>query len=234
MSVSFAVQAHALRAEMAERLASECLGGRAEVVYDPEPAGARNPWRTYRLALERGLAAPAGTTHRLIVQDDVYVCDGFVEAAEAACASQPDRVLAFFVAGHPLQHVTRVRRAEALGASWAELENTTWLPVVAAAWPVGLIEEMLGWVERRFADRRFPPAFTADDEIAGRWLRDAGRNALASVPSLVEHPDSVYSVASSGMRHRNGLDETRRALLFVEDDGRDPGGIDWTTPPVLL
>lgn len=235
LSVSLAIQAHPLRAEFAERLAVECLGGRAEIVYDPEPDGHRNPWRTYRLALERGLDAPAGTTHRAVLQDDVYVCDYFVETVEAACAAQPDRVMAFFVAGHPLAHVNRVRKAIALGFPFAEMENTTWLPVVATAWPVDLLERLLDWVDRRFAERRFPPGMTADDELCGRWLREAGIRALATVPSLVEHPDSVFSIASNGRRGATGLDHTRRALYFVEDDDTDPRGIDWTRgiAPVL-
>jgi hypothetical protein len=200
-------------------------------VWDPDPAGARNPWRTYRLALERGLDAPAGTTHRLIVQEDVLVCDHFLEAVEAAAAARPDRVLVFFVAGHPLPHVREFDRAVRLGRPWAELQNGTWLPVVATAWPMPMVEPMLAWIGDRFASRKFPPQFTADDELVGRYLRDVGARALASAPSLVEHPDTVTSVASGGLRQRAGLDAGRCARLWIGDAGCDPRGIDWSIDP---
>lgn len=161
----------------------------------------------------------------------MIVCDHFLEAVGAAAEARPDRVLVFFVAGHPLQHVRVFDRAARLGSPWAELQNTTWLPVVATAWPLPMIEPLLGWVARRFERRQFPPQFTADDEITGRYLRDVGARALASVPSLVEHPDTVTSVASSGMRQRGGLDAGRCARLWIGDAGCDPRGIDWSIDP---
>lgn len=182
--------------------------------------------------MERGLDASTETTHRLVVQDDIYVCDHFRETVEAAAAARPGDVLVFFVAGHPHIHAREVRRSLERGWSWAVLDNTTWCPVVATAWPVGIVRPMLDWVGRRFETRQFPPAFTADDEIVGRYLRDAGVRALASVPSLVEHPDSVRSIASDGHRDRGGLDPSRRALVFVEDDpDLDPLRIDWSAGP---
>lgn len=190
--------------------------------------GPRNPWRTYRLALERGLDAPPGTTHRLIVQEDVIVCDHFLEAVAAAADAQPERVLVFFVSGIPFVQVRHLDRARDRGRSWAELENSTWCPVVATAWPVGMVAPMLEWVE----SKDFPPAFTADDELTGRYLRHEGVTPLASVPSLVEHPDTVTSVASGGRRQRHGLDPGRCAHLWACDLGLDARSIDWTLPPL--
>lgn len=213
---------------MAEKLAGECLGGRAEIVYDPEPDGYRSPWRTYRLALERGLDATAGTTHRLIVQDDVYVCDYFRDAVDLAGAARPDDVLVFFVGGRPFPQTPLLDRARALGRPWAWLDPRSYCPVVATAWPVALIAPMLDWI----AEKRYPAQMSADDELTGRYLRDAGIRPLASVPSLVEHPDTVYSLASGGRRHHNGLDAGRCAHLFAEDDDTDVRLIDWTLAPV--
>lgn len=227
--VSLAIQTHPNRSEMAQELLG-CLSGRAELVVDPDPHGSpASPWRTYRLALERGLDAPAGTTHRLILQDDVMVCDYFVEGVEAAAASQPGEILVFFVAGTPPEHVRAFDTAYDRGLSWAVLDLARlWLPVVATAWPIDRIDPLLRWVDRQ----SWPAAFVADDEIAGRFLRDIQTRALAAVPSLVEHPDTVYSIASSGRRDRQGLDPGRVARRWIGDCGLcDARQIDWTLGP---
>jgi hypothetical protein len=227
VAVSIAIQTHLARLDIAHELRA-CVGD-AEIVEDPAPGGPPSPWRTYRRALEGTVGVAPGTTHRLIVQDDVILCDYFVEAVEAAALARPDRVLVFFVAGSPPTHVASMRHARARGWTWTELDgrHTTWCPVVAAAWPVPLVAPMLQWVD----EQRYPPAFTADDEIAGRFLRAAGIQALASVPSLVEHPDTVTSLASGGRKNWGGLDPGRIAAMWIGDEGCDPRGLDWTLGP---
>ena len=225
LSVSVAIQAHPSRAAMAEELLG-CLDGRAEIVYDPMPDdGLRSPWRTYREALER---TPAGASHRLILQEDVIVCDRFLDGVDAAVAAHPDRVVCLFVAGNPALHRDTVFAACDRDDSWAELEVTTWTPVVATLYPVRVIEPLLAWYDAQ----RFPDAFTADDEIVGRYLRVAIERPLATVPSLVEHPDTVPSVANGGRRGGDGLDMGRRAACWIGDCGYcDATRIDWTRGP---
>lgn len=226
MTLSVAIQTHDARAEMAAGL-NECLAGTAELVFDPSPGGPPNPWRTYRTALER---TPEGAD-RLIVQDDVLVCDYFLEAVDAARAAKPDRVLIFFVAGHPLQHRRTVTYALERSLPWAELDLSTWIPVVSVLWPARLIPRILAWTAEQFGSRRFPPAFTADDEICGQFLRAIVEPPLATVPSLVEHPDTAPSLVHGARRNADGRDPGRRAAYWIGDDGCDPRGIDWTLDP---
>jgi len=222
--VSLAIQTHEVRAEMAETL-NGCLGGRADIVFDPDPGSSPSPWRTYRLALER---TPAWASHRMVIQDDVLVCEHLVDAVEAAVRARPDRVLAFFVAGNPLNHRRAVAAAEAADWSWAELDLTTWIPAVATCWPVRLIEPLLSW----FDAQGFPAAFTADDEIIGRFLRQRGEAVLAAVPSIVEHPDTVVSLVHGHRRAHDGLDPGRRAAVWIGDRGICDGRlVDWTVGP---
>jgi hypothetical protein len=202
---------------------NETLAGAAELVFDPDPAGRPSPWRTYREALER---TPADATHRLVVQDDVVVCEGFVAAVEAAVASQPDRPLVFFVAGNPVIHRRAVLEACWNDLAWAQLALSTWIPAVATLWPVRLLEPFYEFVDRQ----RWPPSFTADDEIIGRFLRHAGEPPLASVPSLVQHPDTVPSIA--GRRPADGRDPGRQAACWIGDCGDcHASRIDWTAGP---
>lgn len=206
--VSVAIQAHPRRADHAEALAAAAA---AEIVYDPEPNSRfPSPWRTYRAALE---CTPADATHRLIIQDDVELCDGFSAAAAAAVASRPDSVLVLFHGGQPRVNVPALNRALATGNPWAVLDRAQWVPVVALVWPVRLIEPFLAFVDAQ----AWPPAFRADDEIVGRGLRALGEQPLACVPSLVQHPDVTPSLV--GRRARGGADLGRVAAHYT---GRPP------------
>lgn len=217
------VQAHPERAELAEGLLG-CLGT-GEIVYDPDPdTGVKSPWRTYQACIQRGveLGGPF-----LVIQEDVIVCDNFVAGVERAVAAQSHNPLAFFVPAKPPAYTNAIYRAHEAGSSWAELPTGTWAPVVALAWPVALAERLLGWME----SARIPPAWRADDEIVGRFIYDVDVPILATVPSLVEHPDTVRSVMNHHRRVGDGRDLTRRAYCFIGDEpdryGCDALSIDW-------
>lgn len=222
MTISIAIQSHPARSDLAEGLLL-CIPG-AEIVYDPMPDdGLKSPWRTYRAALE---ATPADADYRLVVQDDVVVCDYFREGVEWAVAARPGRVLVFFVAGNPLNHQRAVLGACDRGETWVELDLRTWIPAVATLWPAALARELPGWFDRQ----GFPPAFIADDEIIGRFLRARGEHPLACAPSLVEHPDVVPSLVHGYRRRTDGLDLGRRAACWIGDGGGcDARALDWTT-----
>ncbi len=217
------IQAHPARADLAEGLL-DCLGT-GEIVFDPEPDGVKSPWRTYQACIRRGveLGGPF-----LVIQEDVLICGRFMEGVERAVAAQKDNPLAFFVPAKPPAYTNAIYRAQEAGSAWAELPMGTWAPVVALAWPQALAEHLLGWIERT----RFPPAWRADDEIIGRFVYEVGVPILASVPSLVEHPDTVNSVMNNHRRVGDGRDPGRRAYFFIGDMeeryGCDATRVDWT------
>lgn len=229
MNVAIRVQSHPKREEMALALA-EATGGIA--VFDPEPVGARtSPWRTYRHCLETlpgfasGFMAAGSATHVWVVQEDAVLCRGFLPAFHAAVAARPDRVIAFFISGQPPEHSQRVLEACARDEPWAELDYMRWLSAVATCWPVRCIHPMLRFVD----SQKWPESFTADDEIIRRYLRAANEVPLATVPSLVQHPDLVPSLI--GRRDRQGNDPGRVAACFADNAGCDVTAIDWTRGP---
>jgi hypothetical protein len=213
--LSAAIQTHPKRADLAAALAASA-GGPVDLAVDPEPTGVPSPWRTYRHALE---TTPAWATHRLVVQDDVTACSGFLPAVAAAVAAQPSRLLAFFVGGRPREAARAVWEASEHGLPWAELQNHHWCPAVCLCWPVPLIEPLLAYVDAQ----NWPAAFRADDEIIGRFCRVSGERPLASAPSLVQHEDVVPSLI--GTRAHGGADLGRVAACWIGDC--DPAGIDW-------
>lgn len=218
MNLSIAIQTHPHRVTMAAALAYR-IGG-AEVVQDPDPLGGRSAWRCYRRCLE---LTPADATHRLIVQDDTKVCNQFVEAATNAVRARPGRLILFYVGGSPVRYASAVLDACRRDEVWAELDGRHWCPVVATCWPVHLIPLMLGYADEQGWVNRYP----ADDEIVGRFLRSIDECPVATVPSLVEHPDHVKSLV--GMRASHGEDPSRVAACWIGDcDECDPSEIDWS------
>lgn len=214
------IQHHPLRADLLPPLLDALDPLPVTVVTDPDPGRTlRSPWRTYRHAL---VNAP-DADHVLILQDDVQLCAGFPAALEAACASRPGRVLAFFVAGQPVDHAQSVRLACSQGWGWAELDPDRWLAAVATCWPCAHVCPLIEFVD----GQGWPEEFFADDEIIGRYIRHAGLRPLASVPSLVEHPDRTPSLVSD--RAASGADPDRIAACYIGDC--DPRQIDWTLGP---
>lgn len=203
------IQAHPSRRALAEGL-HECIGG--EVVYDANEDGPRNPWLTYKHCIERGLEH-GGDHHFVIVQEDVIVCDNFVAAVDRAAMLRPDNPLAFFVPGKPPAYINAIYTARRDNQPWAALPLGTWVPVVATSWPRHLAENLIAW-----AETNVPRQWRADDEICGRFLAWAGVPMLASVPSLVEHPDTEPSVMNGHRRVGDGLDPGRRAYFFIGDE----------------
>lgn len=199
--LAFLVQHHPARADLLGPLLDR-LGPGAIVAADPEPDSTRrHAIRSYLAALE---AVPAEATHAVIVQDDVEPVPSFPELAARAVLAEPNRLLAFFAPAQPPEMAHAIRCAAERGEFFCELPCRRWVPAVALAWPVDLVASFLAWKQTQ----RWPPAFGADDEGIGNWARAEGVRVLATVPSLVEHPDEVESLV--GRRPRGG----RRAALF--------------------
>ncbi len=216
--LSIAIQHHPRRTDIVGPLLAALPG--AELATDPDPTGKPSPWRTYRHALE---TTPIRATHRLIVQDDVVPCAGFHPAAIAALTAKPHRLVTFFVGGNPYEHARALRDASDRGSQWAELDTQRFCPVVCTAWPVELIHPFLAYVDAQ----HWPEQFTADDEMVGRFCQHHEHVPLATVPSLVDHPDDVPSLL--GNKAMYGQDSGRTVSCWIGDC--DPASIDWTLGP---
>jgi hypothetical protein len=218
VKLSVTIQSHPSRTELADELRAR-LGRGVTVTYDPEPEAPPCAWRSYREALD---STPDDVSHRLIVQDDIDPCPHFLTAVRSACRARPDDLLVFYVGGNATAHSSALFRASALGHSWAVLSHHQFVPVVAVAWPVGLVCPAVCWV----AEQPWSESLLADDEIIGRWVRDNGVFPLASCPSLVEHRSALPS-----LMHERFLDSPgRRASCLIGPDC-DARSIDWSLGP---
>lgn len=215
MRLSVAIMAHPSRLELAHQLRRKLRPDRRhqhliDVVLDPDPHGERNPWRTARLAWQ---ATPAGCTHRLVLQEDVLPCPGFLKHARRALSAKPDRIVSFYLGTNAIVTWRELLIADARGAHWVRGFSASWVPALALCIPVGYVDSLAG-----FDDGTRP---VADDEVYGRWTREHGLPWYATIPSLVDHDDDAPSLMRDPY--------TRGARVAACPIGKtDPGLIDWT------
>jgi hypothetical protein len=207
--LDIAVQHHPSRGHLLGGLVA--LGDHV-VVTDPDPDGRPSAIRTYVECLRE---LPAAVTHRLVFQDDALPCAGFRELAEQAIQERPDALVAFFVPG-TAAHGRRLREARANGLRWEQLPTSmSWTPTVALAWPRRYAEGFVPFADQFIARRRARNMATVgDDPVVGSFRRAEGIQVWATVPCLVEHPDTVPSLVKK--RSYEGRYPARRAAVFID------------------
>lgn len=203
MNISVCIQHHPARAHLLEPLQAALSG--AETVTDPEPdANLRSPFRTYMEALRR---TPEGATHRLVVQDDAWPCDGFRDKMLRRVEERPGDMIAFFTPG--LRKFRRTQEAALrAGQRWSPLTAVSWVPTVALLWPVEHAKAFLAFAEPKWGGS----PREGDDYPVGMW---AGRHRVtvwATVPNLVQHPDVEASLI--GKPNQAGRNRARVAAMF--------------------
>lgn len=150
-------------------------------------------------------------------------CANFAPAVEQIAAAQPDVPVCLFLARLPQEASKKamlvMRRRT--GERYVQLSWRNFLPVVAVLWPRAKAVEFMEWAETHahLPGQRDP---RSDDAMAGRWKMITRQTVLATVPSLVEHPDFEPSTIST--RAAGGKDKGRVAL-FLAEDGLD---YDWS------
>ena len=105
---------------------------------------------------------------------------------------------------------------------WAKIPEQAFVPCVAIVWPRAEAQALLAYSEAKpFARGR-----TADDANVREWAKITQRTVWMTVPSLVDHPDDVLSLA--GQTAMNGRNPARTACCWT---GREwsPSQIDWAT-----
>lgn len=215
MKLATIVQHHPAREHLLEALLERLPSG-AAVVTDPEPDHpVSNPWRCYRECI---LSIPDDATHALIVQDDAIPHPDFPVVVERCVSARPDRIVCYFVASHPVRGARQMLAAYGAGAPWAEMFSSEFLPVIATSWPAPLAREFLAW-----ADAHTRQGSRSDDGVAGRFIRSRAIRPIATIPSLVQHPDVERSLI--GKRAMEGKNPARVAL--IPPDGRDILSIEW-------
>jgi len=171
---------------------------RLQLVVDNDRDGI---WPTAR----RAWMAASGT-HHMVVQDDVQLCEGFLELATAAIEARPDAAISFFgFAGKA------IRAARDAGLSWVGIEGHA--TGAAVCLPSAWVGEWLRWCRDHVAED-----YRHDDTRLQVWLAATGRTMWFTVPCLAEHLGDKTSISG------NRPPLARVAAVY----NQQPGTIDWT------
>lgn len=191
--ISAAVMAHPRRQTEAARLAHALSRWQARVAHDPCPDG---PPTTLRTAWAAWGAIRSDATHHLVLQDDVELCQDFVERVESAVLEHPDTPLAFY-ANWDSWNGAATRAAALSNERWVPAVPGEWIPTLALLLPRRDVTALLSATH---PDRAKPEP---DDVVLARELGARGRQVLISVPHLVEHTGhpSLIGNDTYGPRH---------------------------------
>jgi len=211
------IQSHPSRRQIRQRLVDGLAGIPTEIVEtatDPP-----SPWYGYKECLKS--VVEADCTSALIIQDDAIVCRNIGPALQAISEVTDVPVCLFM----PMVSVTRkpALLAAKEGKCFVEIVPRGFMPVVAVLWPKDKAMSFLKWSEkapqlqRRNGQR---VEHRSDDAMAYLWMRSQREKALATIPSLVQHPDDVPSTIA---KKPGG----RTALLWHEPPW-DPMSVDWS------
>lgn len=211
ISLSVAIMAHPRRLSAARALAQELEVYGAEIILDPAPDSKMESLRT---AVAAWAAVPAGSTHHLVLQDDVALKMNFMGDVLSAIAAKPEKPLAFFAGWSSLDGAA-VRLGALAGARWVE-SVSPWVPTLALVLPAD--------IARGFSEFVRTAAYLprADDYVMASYLQNRGVQTYISVPSLVEHLELPSLIG-------NDLQGVRRAACF-DETGHVPGA-SWSTDP---
>lgn len=170
-----------------------------ETDFDPP-----NPWYGYIECL----TDPPDCTHLLIVQDDTITCRNLQPAVELIASVEPNVPICLFTPLLPMHSRRAAMEAGREGRCFTQISVRDFLPVVAVLWPVPKAQQFLEWATgpramrhkngRLFVER-------SDDAMGGRWMRNTQQRVLATIPSLIEHPDDVISTIARKNANRTAL-----------------------------
>jgi hypothetical protein len=176
ITVTAAIETHPARLDVAHRLRERLAPLDTCFAVDPYPAGSRRAMRSARLAFA---AADLDRTHHVVLQDDVWVPDGFAEAVRRVAELYPDAIVSLFVEwGLPTATLVR----------WAALTGATAVPVMENYAPTQAVL-LPSELSRRFARylREEVPTDFPDDVALLTFARRTRTPALLLVPNLVDH-----------------------------------------------
>lgn len=211
------IQAHPSRADLLPPLLESLKPLPVEIsLHSSEPP---NPWAGYQQALSN----LPDCTHLLILQDDVIACRNFPLAVERIAEAKPNTPIILFLANLPRLTANDSLRAANKGLHYVRLRIREFCPCVGILWPRAKAEELMAWVAENPKVPGYPRP-RSDDAVLGRWSIITRQEILCTIPSLVEHPDTVPSLI--GRRAAWGKDKGRVALQWIGD--QDPLEIDWS------
>lgn len=168
MKIDIKVTAVHERQVMAEALKTQLDLDDADIIWDENPTGQAMP--TVKKAWRQPIGE--GVTHRVVLSEDVVVCNGFREIVTQAVTAHPDCVFSLFstnLNGKPIYAATPY------------IDHARSIFGCALVLPVQYIEECFAWIEAALD----PDVW--DNEGIQAWINHKDLQILTTCPMLVQH-----------------------------------------------
>lgn len=190
MNVDVRLMAHPSRHENVLKMLDAIGMDESIVTWDDRENGgdamytARKAWQS---------PIPHGCTHRLVLQDDGEICEGFLEIAEQAAKSHPNSIVSFFHQGERQTDERYMEEVFSVG--------------VALMIPVKYLDDLWWYVDKRIPEVALPDVALRDTSCIRRWRRYRDIPCYTTVPTLVQHIGDESLV---------GIDRKRVSLDFTK------------------
>ena len=114
---------------------------------------------------------PASASHILVLQDDVELCNGFLDICSRMIKAHPEKIISLF----PYQFQKRIKNMKVLMSPYIQ---TNVLSGCAVIMPSEYAEPCFD---------SFPPETEQDDTCIFNWARSRRIKVITTIPSTVQH-----------------------------------------------
>lgn len=203
--IDIRIMASEKRAENVQKLLDKLELPDAAVTWDDRPEGGDAMYTARKAWLH---PMEEGITHRLILQDDIDVCENFREIVDRIVKTHPERVLSLINFLQP--------------KNFPNYNNTPYyrvytIPGCAILMPKEIIEPCVQWCDES-TDETLKPH---DDLMISKYCREHNVMMVTVLPCIVQHPDD-----DSLLGHRH---DWKRTSKYYDEKGQ----ADWKNRSIL-
>lgn len=120
------------------------------------------------------LSDHGSATHGIFLQDDIEVCDNFLDICYQIIETHPDKIISLF----PYDYQKEYYRLENLNTPYV---NVYTLSACGIIMPIKYIKPCFDWIKLTFDDN------IADDTSINLWADANKVNVITTIPALIQH-----------------------------------------------
>ena len=180
----------------------------SDIIYDDRPNGG-NAYYTFRKALLQPVEE--GVTHRLMLPDDMQLCEGFMDRLRFIVDKFPKKVLELFPFGY--NKLTEIPGKTPYYRTFAPA-------ACGLVFPVQIINEMIDWIDNKYTlYNNVTVDQIIDDSAVLSWCQKFSVDMITIVPALVQHLGDISLLGDFPIRRTN---------FFLDDMPEDvKANINW-------
>ena len=120
------------------------------------------------------LSDTGDATHLVVFQDDVELCNDFINICEQIIAAHPDKIVSLF----PFDYQMYSNQCENIGTPYLSVDIMSGCGVIM---PVQYIEPCFDYIKSEFDDK------IEDDMGIKKWAEHAGVDIITTIPATIQH-----------------------------------------------